>query len=109
MSSPSSADQPGLPPPSSLAIHLDLVGGLSGDMFVAAMVDALPALMPMVLAEVEKVRGAEERAAIFTEASSGGLRARRFGLVTDGYAVPRHASSGSPSISHEHDHGPKHD
>src|SRR6185295_17403785 len=85
------------------------VGGLSGDMFVAAMVDALPALMPMVLAEVEKVRGAEERAAIFTEASSGGLRARRFGLMTDGYAVPRQAHSGVRSASHEHDQAPSHD
>ena len=33
-----------LPPPATLAIHLDLVGGIAGDMFVAALVDALPAL-----------------------------------------------------------------
>ena len=42
MSSPSSPERGGLPEPSSLAIHLDLVGGIAGDMFVAAMVDALP-------------------------------------------------------------------
>jgi uncharacterized protein (TIGR00299 family) protein len=100
MSYPSSAEallpSPGLPPPDSLAIHLDLVGGLAGDMFVAAMVDALPALAPIVLAEVEKVRGAGERAATFTEAASGGLRARRFGLAPEG---------GSISRRHEHEHG----
>ena len=55
---PSSA----LPRPDSLAIHLDLVGGISGDMFVAAMADALPALAREVLAQVDKVRArASER------------------------------------------------
>src|SRR6187401_3086002 len=112
MSYPSSAEallsSAALPPSSSLSIHLDLVGGLSGDMFVAAMVDALPALMPMVLGEVEKVRGADERAAIFTEASSGGLRARRFGLVMEGHAVPTRANAGGRPTSHGHDHGQPH-
>jgi len=113
MSYPSSAEallsSAALPPSSSLSIHLDLVGGLSGDMFVAAMVDALPALMPMVLGEVEKVRGADERAAIFTEASSGGLRARCFGLVMEGHAVPTRANAGGRPTSHGHDHGQPHD
>ena len=68
-------------PPASLAIHLDLVGGISGDMFVAAMVDALPALAAPVLAELAAVRPAGEAAPEFAEASSGGLRARRFGLA----------------------------
>jgi uncharacterized protein (TIGR00299 family) protein len=84
MSFPSSADaplpSPALPRPDSLAIHLDLVGGLSGDMFVAAMTDALPSLATDVLAEVDKVRAAHDGAAEFTEVSSGGRRARRFGL-----------------------------
>jgi uncharacterized protein (TIGR00299 family) protein len=98
MSYPSSADaalpSPALPRPDSLAIHLDLVGGLSGDMFVAAMADALPALASDVLAEVDKVRAAHDGAAEFTEASSGGLRARRFGLSKAfEYRVP---------LGHEH-------
>jgi uncharacterized protein (TIGR00299 family) protein len=108
MSYPSSAEallpSPALPPPSSLAIHLDLVGGLSGDMFVAAMVDALPALAPMVLAEVDKVRGPDERAATFTEAANGGLRARRFGLVPEGDAGQARSSPRGRSHSHEHQH-----
>ena len=58
MSSRLSADA-SLPRPASLAIHLDLVGGISGDMFVAAMADALPALASEVLAEVDKVRAAK--------------------------------------------------
>ena len=74
---PSSA----LPQPDSLAIHLDLVGGISGDMFVAAMADAMPALASEVLAQVDKVRAGGDRSAEFIEASSGGLRARRFGVV----------------------------
>ena len=110
MSYPSSADvlarAAELPPAGSLAIHLDLVGGLSGDMFVAAMVDALPALAPMVLAEVEKVRGPDERAASFTEASSGRLRARRFRLVPDGRAAHGGSSAGGMHPrQHDRDHG----
>jgi len=92
MSFPSSADAalptPALPPPDSLAIHLDLVGGISGDMFVAAMADALPELASHVMAEVDKVRAGDDGSAGFFEAASGGLRARRFGLV----ARPRSAA-----------------
>ena len=82
-----------MPSPASLAIHLDLVGGVSGDMFVAALVDALPALAAPILAELAAVRSAGEEAPAFAETSSGGLRARRFGLAT---ALARHCLS--PSI-----------
>ena len=54
--------RPALPPPASLAIHLDLVGGIAGDMFVAAMVDALPALAAPVLAELAAVQPARRAA-----------------------------------------------
>ena len=81
MSFQSSADETALPTPSALAIHLDLVGGLSGDMFVAAMVDALPGLEAPVLAELAAVRSTGDDVPEFVEASSGGLRARRFGLA----------------------------
>jgi hypothetical protein len=81
MSSPSSADRADIPEPASLAIHLDLLGGLAGDMFVAAMVDALPALGPRVIAELEDVRPAGAAAAQYSEATTGGLRARRFGIA----------------------------
>jgi uncharacterized protein (TIGR00299 family) protein len=70
-----------LPDPASLAIHLDLVGGLAGDMFVAAMVDALPGLGPRVIAEVARVTPPGVSGPVYAETSTGGLRARRFGLV----------------------------
>jgi len=80
MSFPSSAD--GAPPalaPASLAIHLDLVGGIAGDMFVAAMVDALPALEAPILRELALVQPRGVSSPTFTLTSSAGLRARRFG------------------------------
>ncbi len=83
MSFPSSADATALPPPASLAIHLDLVGGLAGDMFVAAMIDALPALQALVLAELAAMQPPGDPVPGFREASSGGLRAQRFGLAPD--------------------------
>jgi pyridinium-3,5-bisthiocarboxylic acid mononucleotide nickel chelatase len=96
MSSPSSPDAPALPPPASLAIHLDLVGGISGDMFVAAIVDALPALAAPVLSELTAMHAAGEPAPGFHEASSGGLRARRFGIApAAGRTAGRGASAGA--------------
>ncbi len=70
------------PPPASqgLAIHLDLVGGLAGDMFVAAMVDAIPALEEVVLAAVACVRPPAGVMPVFETQVSAGLRACRFGL-----------------------------
>jgi pyridinium-3,5-bisthiocarboxylic acid mononucleotide nickel chelatase len=81
MSSPSSADAPGLPPPASLAIHLDLVGGISGDMFVAAMVDALPALGAVLRADIEAVQATGEPSPAFRATTSGSLRACTFGIA----------------------------
>ena len=54
MSSPSSPEAAASRRPASLAIHLDLVGGIAGDMFVAALVDALPELAGPVLAELAR-------------------------------------------------------
>jgi uncharacterized protein (TIGR00299 family) protein len=80
MSSRSSAEPHDLPAPASLAIHLDLVGGIAGDMFVAAMVDALPALEARVLDALAAAQPRGAPAARFFGATSGGLRARRFGV-----------------------------
>jgi len=100
MSSPSSADEAPLPSPASLAIHLDVVGGLAGDMFVAAMVDALPALVAPVMAELAAVqpRGAPEPG--FRETSNGGLRARGFGFArASSQAAWRTPASGGAGAS----------
>jgi uncharacterized protein (TIGR00299 family) protein len=90
MSSRSSADANALPAPYSLAIHLDLVGGLAGDMFVAAMIDALPALEPLVLGEVAKIRPEAAAMPHFAQTTRGGLRARRLVVET------AHAHDGHP-------------
>jgi len=109
MSSPSSADALALPPPASLAIHLDIVGGLAGDMFVAAIVDALPALAAPVMAELAAVqpRGAPEPG--FRDTSNGGLHARSFGFARASDHAPwRTPASGragaNPGAKPVHEH-----
>ena len=37
-------------------IHLDPIGGIAGDMFVAALVDAFPECEPGLMAELAKLR-----------------------------------------------------
>ncbi|MEO8751563.1 MAG: LarC family nickel insertion protein [Casimicrobiaceae bacterium] len=96
-----------MPSPASLAIHLDLLGGLAGDMFIAALVDALPALAPLVLAELAAVRPAGMVPAGFSEAATGGLRARRFGvaLADRGYravAAPSASARAVPAQAPDH-------
>ncbi len=93
MSYPSSADTVGLPSPKSLAIHLDLVGGLAGDMFVAALVDAFPALAAPVLAELAAVQPRGGPAPGFRVTSTGGLRAQGFGLLPQSARANRLDSS----------------
>ncbi len=90
----SSRSSPDLPAPASLAIHLDAVGGIAGDMFVAAMVDALPALEAAVLQAVAAVKPADRALPAFSAATSGALAARRFGCTTP-YAHARDAHAGT--------------
>jgi hypothetical protein len=97
MSSPSSPDastEADPPAPASLAIHLDLVGGIAGDMFVAAMVDALPALRAPVLAALAVMRPAGTPPPAFRATSNGGLRALSFGLESS-HAAHGHDAHGS--------------
>jgi hypothetical protein len=93
-SSPESYPEIALPAPASLAIHLDLVGGIAGDMFVAAMVDALPALRAPVLAALDAVRPAGAPPPAFRDTANGGLRALAFGLA-ESPATPGHDDHGS--------------
>jgi len=59
-------------------IHLDPVGGLAGDMFVAAMVDALPHLRQRVLDAVDAVGLADEIRAELDPHADGMLTGHRF-------------------------------
>lgn len=76
-------------------IHLDAVGGIAGDMFVAALLDALPELAEPVLRDAAAALPAGCGRPALTVGQSGGVHARRFGL--DGAAGHRHG--------HGHDHG----
>lgn len=66
----------------TLAIHLDAVGGIAGDMFAAAMVDALPDLRARVLADAAAVLPHGTGTPVFTAGTSAGLHCLRFGLST---------------------------
>jgi uncharacterized protein (TIGR00299 family) protein len=102
MSSPSSPEpstEVALPAPASLAIHLDLVGGIAGDMFVAAMVDALPGLRAPVEAALTAVKPRNAPLPAFRETANGGLRALAFGLAS---------TPGIDAATHLHEHADTH-
>src|SRR5271166_261884 len=80
------------------AIHLDAVGGIAGDMFVAAMLDALPELKATVLADAAAALPAGVGSPELVETTSGGLRALRFGLGDRGELAER----GDAHSDHHH-------
>jgi uncharacterized protein (TIGR00299 family) protein len=65
-------------------IHLDAVGGIAGDMFAAALLDALPELRPRVLADMAAILPTSA-AATLREGRSGALRCLRLHI-----ALPAH-------------------
>ncbi|WP_158044002.1 LarC family nickel insertion protein [Skermanella pratensis] len=80
-------------------IHLDAVGGIAGDMFVAALVDAVPALRDRVLGDAAAVLPSGAGAPAFSAGASSGISVLRFGLEGgqdghgdhhDGYGSYRH-------------------
>jgi pyridinium-3,5-bisthiocarboxylic acid mononucleotide nickel chelatase len=91
MSSPWSPDG------DALSIHLDLVGGIAGDMFVAAMVDALPALEAPILEALAAVRPGQAAMPEFARATSAGIAARRFGFPSK-YRVAASPGSAYPDL-----------
>ncbi|MGD9883303.1 MAG: LarC family nickel insertion protein [Reyranella sp.] len=81
----------------TLAIRLDAVGGIAGDMFAAAMVDALPDLRARVLADATAVLPRGTGTPVFTPGTSAGLHCLRFGLSAAAGDHHRHDH-------HHHDH-----
>lgn len=87
----------------TLRIHLDPVGGIAGDMFVAALLDAFPDLVERVLADVARVLPPEAGRARLSEGASSAVRALRFRLdgPHDGHPGHHHAQADDEG----HDHG----
>jgi len=63
-------------------IHLDPVGGLAGDMFCAAMLDAFPALAEPMLADLDAAGLLMHVRVETAEQKVNGLAARQFNVVT---------------------------
>ncbi len=80
----------------TLAIRLDAVGGIAGDMFAAAMIDALPDLRDRVLADAAAVLPPGTGTPVFTPGTSAGLHCLRFGLSAPARDHHHH--------HHHHDH-----
>lgn len=61
-------------------VHLDAVGGVAGDMFVAALLAARPDLTDRVLLDLQRVLPPALGTPVLTPGLSGGLAVLRFGL-----------------------------
>ena len=88
------------PPDAMRHIHLDAVGGIAGDMFVAALLDVFPDLRPRVLADAAAALPEGYEGAL-RETQSGILRGLGFGLAGE----PRARSGHGHGHAHHHDAG----
>lgn len=77
-----------------LHLHLDPVGGAAGDMFIAAMLHAMPDLLDRVLADVAAVLPAGVGHAELSDHLASGITARQFKLVL---------AKGGDAARHGHD------
>ncbi|WP_289029653.1 LarC family nickel insertion protein [uncultured Paraglaciecola sp.] len=85
-------------------IHLDIVGGIAGDMFISAMLDMFDDLIPPVLASVASVLPDEAGQAELFEGLNSGISGKRFRLQAQQVS----ASSDAKEHTHSHDHDAGH-
>lgn len=81
-------------------IHLDAVGGVAGDMFVAALLDAIPDLRQRVFADLAASLPMHCGSPTLSEGLSGGIAACRFAL----YEAHENHHAGDGHAGHSHDH-----
>ena len=92
-----------------LHIHLDVVGGIAGDIFAAAMVDAFPNLKAAVLRNTTAVLPVHCGIPTFAEGKSGAIGAWRFSLASPGEKqVHSHSHAHHHHHHHHHDHAHSH-
>ena len=71
------------------SVHIDPVGGIAGDMFAAAMLDAFPELEPALRRDLDDSGVAQHVDIQVVEDRIGGFRGKRVAVVgTSGAAVP---------------------
>ena len=86
-------------------IHLDVVGGVSGDMFVAALLDALPELRPRVFEDLAAVIPDHAGRPVLCAGLSGGIAVQRFSLESGNHAGTAPGQQGHGDVPDEHEHG----
>jgi uncharacterized protein (TIGR00299 family) protein len=83
-------------------IHLDLVGGIAGDMFVSALLDMQPALQEQVESALALVLPDEAGKPLISRGLNAGISGLHFSLK------PKELNAGSSEHSHTHEHTHEH-
>ena len=81
-------------------IHLDLVGGIAGDMFVAALADTFPELAQAMIEGIDQFPQSSKGTVKFVQHHDGVLKGLRFDAIEHAHSH-HHADHGH---SHNHDH-----
>jgi len=88
-------------------IHLDIVGGIAGDMFIAGMLDTFEELTPLVMASLSKVLPANTGTPILSTGINAGISGLRFFLQDDD--ADKFSSAAQDTEKHAHSHSHEHE
>jgi uncharacterized protein (TIGR00299 family) protein len=92
-----------------MQIQLDALGGVAGDMFLAAILDAFPELEAGALASIAAVLGEDEARCSLIEHNDGVFRGRRFRVESAQGPAGDPDHGRDPLHHHHHHHDPGHD
>lgn len=88
-----------------MQVHIDPLGGWSGDMFVAACLDAFPDLWPEVEASIAALGLGPDAVCSIVPHQDSGLTGRRFTVVAEATSQREPSQDHAPDHGHHH-HGP---